>query len=614
MNTRASNASKRPGLVDVEPKAVRRTAAEVEAERQEKLAKKEKRLQAKAEQAQRLEEVVAHVGAADASYATPIASRSRKPNTVERVESVTDLFDDAGADGTTKRPPRTARKMDGTLTKSSTAHNPGADIGVNAGAKAGSTGSRRKPPPPDAKALEGHASELGPSNATAGVAPASGLAKPVAQEAPRKNPSVVMMRRPPPNGIISRPRPPVSDSAHVSSGDGAAEKHARSTLAPAEKHARSTVAPTEKRVRSTVAPKARAISEVVPDSATEDKVEVIETHNLDDSMTEDDSQYVPPPQTKRSTASRSAAYESHTEDNDRPPKKKARQTDANKVKERSGVEEVEITDVRKQHGGVPDKEGRKMGIIDERMTSKKQGGRQANAPKGASHQTAAVRNDKMNAASAAADTTSNAFLKNKHSGPRDITAWSNEVNEDVKPGSRNLKSSATPSLTTHRSHISQSTVSRPPPSTTSQKSALTAGIKVTGLEDDRFMEKGAISDRDETAGEEYQTKKASPAKGNVRLTSKDKVKVEPGMPAPKPVSGKAKHPTNLTLPTKYHEGAIWKTRVIPTVIKAVGTHPNIFKMHPGQLAKTLQLVCRIYYADEDIKIQPGDSAMHHVRL
>lgn len=33
------------------------------------------------------------------------------------------------------------------------------------------------------------------------------------------------------------------------------------------------------------------------------------------------------------------------------------------------------------------------------------------------------------------------------------------------------------------------------------------------------MEKGAISDQDETVGDEYEAKRASPVKGNVRVTS-----------------------------------------------------------------------------------------------
>lgn len=113
---------------------------------------------------------------------------------------------------------------------------------------------------------------------------------------------------------------------------------------------------------------------------------------------------------------------------------------------------------------------------------------------------------------------SNTYIKDAHSGARDIKTWSQEVVLDVKTSKR--KSAATPSLTTSgRSRTSQSTASRPPPSTASHVSALSNGIKISGLDDEPFMENGAISDRDETAGDEFEAKKASPAKGNVRLTS-----------------------------------------------------------------------------------------------
>lgn len=59
----------------------------------------------------------------------------------------------------------------------------------------------------------------------------------------------------------------------------------------------------------------------------------------------------------------------------------------------------------------------------------------------------------------------------------------------------------------------------PPPSILSQTSAMSTGVKVSGLADDNLMEHGAISDRDETRGEEYEAKRNSPVKGGKRLTS-----------------------------------------------------------------------------------------------
>ena len=112
---------------------------------------------------------------------------------------------------------------------------------------------------------------------------------------------------------------------------------------------------------------------------------------------------------------------------------------------------------------------------------------------------------------------SNTYLKDAHTGARDITTWTQEVQQDVKTHKR--KSTATPSMTTGRSRSSQSTASRPPPSVASRTSALSNGIKISGRDDKPFAENGAISDRDETTGVEYEAKKASPAKGGVRVTS-----------------------------------------------------------------------------------------------
>lgn len=379
MHTRSSNANKHPGRVDQKAKGTRRSAEEMEADRAQKAADKEKRLQAKAAKARRLEEVTAHVTANDATYATPVPSRSHKGNTA-RTESVEDLADNAGAGNTTNQPPPplpacTARKTSSTLTRA-TADNPEADTKVNSGAKAagdGITAPKRKAPPPDDQALGRRASESRHSDINSGVAPAGTSAERPAPERPGKKLSTVMMRRPPP-GVDPR-RPPVSDTASKFSQDSVAKKRGRAEVAPSVYNA---------------APIPAADSETEDDTGPRD---------VYGSVTEDDSQYIPLPQTKRDMASRSAGYESHAEEHNSPPKKKAKQASAvdNRGEGRS-VGEIGNVDARKGHGGAP---GRKVGTVDEKFTSKKKA---ASAPDAAFHQTT-VTSDKIKAASAAADTT-----------------------------------------------------------------------------------------------------------------------------------------------------------------------------------------------------------------
>lgn len=111
--------------------------------------------------------------------------------------------------------------------------------------------------------------------------------------------------------------------------------------------------------------------------------------------------------------------------------------------------------------------------------------------------------------------------KKDRSGALAVADWSAEVKKKYgAPGSSNSKSNGTPSLTSSRSKtagISQPSTRRPP-SVASQTSALSNGIKITGL-DDELIDRGAFSDRDETVGQEYEDKKVSPAKGKVRLSS-----------------------------------------------------------------------------------------------
>lgn len=113
---------------------------------------------------------------------------------------------------------------------------------------------------------------------------------------------------------------------------------------------------------------------------------------------------------------------------------------------------------------------------------------------------------------------SNEYSKSKLSGPKAVEIWTVSVPQGVEPPS-SKRTDSTPSLT--RSNGSRAiTALRPPTSVASRtSSALTNGIKITGEDDDGVMEKGAVSDRDETRGEEYQAKKKSPVKKGLRLNS-----------------------------------------------------------------------------------------------
>lgn len=268
-----------------------------------------------------------------------------------------------------------------------------------------------------------------------------------------------MMRRPPPSGADWRP--PVLDSARGFPNDASA----KGGVSVAKK--RGQPVPTRK----------AADTETVPGSATEDEIEA-GLRDLDGSVTEDDSQYMPPPpqprrntasrpagpelhavkherlppqlkrntasrpagsglhadeherpppqlkrntagrpagselhadeherppsQPKQNTASRPAGSELHADGHEKPPKKKAKQA----VEVKSRVDSMESgtgnqIESGRQRGGAPDKDRRKVGIVDERLGSK-QGVGKATIPNEASHQTAAVSSDKIKAAKAAA--------------------------------------------------------------------------------------------------------------------------------------------------------------------------------------------------------------------
>lgn len=115
--------------------------------------------------------------------------------------------------------------------------------------------------------------------------------------------------------------------------------------------------------------------------------------------------------------------------------------------------------------------------------------------------------------------------KQRNSGIKDISEWPAKAIEFGKPQAKGKQARPARTAAAARAVVASKAIhltsSRP---SSSKSSALSNGIKITGLEDDddddECVEKGAISDCDETVGEEYEAKKVSPVKGKVRISSK----------------------------------------------------------------------------------------------
>ncbi|KAF7971090.1 hypothetical protein HWV62_22078 [Athelia sp. TMB] len=415
MNTRSTNADKHPGLVDLEPKAPRRTPQEAAAERQQKAATKEQRTQAKASQAQRLEQVVADASAEDASYATPAPPRSRGArNALSKTESFADFRPDAaGEANTTSMPPPPApargggRKTTNTVAKLKAGRledeeSNGATLKapkVNSSSKAGgagTTGSKRNTALQDERGLGGRTSKTKPADTTLviptvndEVAPADSPAeppkRPTRPRPPPKNmqateelpPSNTITRQPAPSGGVDARRPPASAT---SGGVDTRRPLASATTSKASKD-------NDAKIRGRAEAASREDDEFEPVSGPQ---------NPDDSMTEDDSQapeYVAPPQTKRDMTSRSAGYGSHTEDHEQRPKKKAKAASAkNGGEERSGGE-IKSTGAKKMSEAPPRREVSEAGTVREKLTLVGKRQKKATTPDVGSHQIAV--NDKM---------------------------------------------------------------------------------------------------------------------------------------------------------------------------------------------------------------------------
>lgn len=111
---------------------------------------------------------------------------------------------------------------------------------------------------------------------------------------------------------------------------------------------------------------------------------------------------------------------------------------------------------------------------------------------------------------------SNQYLKPQFTGTNEVVTWIDGISK--KPSSHATNS--TPTLVNSKSATSRATsATRPPPSVLSEAPSLLNGTNVSGKADGNLMEHGAISDRDETQGEEYESKRKSPVKGVKRLES-----------------------------------------------------------------------------------------------
>lgn len=104
VDTRASNATKRPGLIQKSGTTTRRSSEDVAKEKQDKARAKEEKKQAKVNlelaKARRLEEVTLNATLEDAAYSTPVPQRvatERKSsrNVLKRTESTMSIFEDA---------------------------------------------------------------------------------------------------------------------------------------------------------------------------------------------------------------------------------------------------------------------------------------------------------------------------------------------------------------------------------------------------------------------------------------------------------------------------------------------------------------------------------------
>ncbi|KAF7967083.1 hypothetical protein HWV62_35925 [Athelia sp. TMB] len=618
VTTRADNANKHPGLVVANPP--RRTPQEAAQERLAKQEKKDASLAAKAAKAQRLQSLTEEASTKDASYSTPPATngKKRKGHPLTRTESVNleDMFamEADQMDDTMPPPPppgiqskrkpskadkNTPSQTDAAPVKRSTNSVPFKSKVRDSTIPSGGQKKRTVADPETDSAAPIERITSQPDSVQ--VKPTESLAKSKTHSGDVPITLPVGSRGQP---IGYRPRPrketPAASENGLASGDlmdvdvqppapvrALAPPPARNTTAPP---ARATAIPP---ARAAGAPSAgKKATTTSTQTASRRDARVSSSHSTaapkdnsateESSATEDDSQapvYVPKPVFK-------------TEESERaPPMKKVKvgqpERNVGKGGKRSKgrvISETESSEVEVSEGV-----GFRAPKVEEPSVKKRgTGGEQS------SHQKSAK--DKIKGAG-----VSNEYSKPDFSGTNNVEAWTATIPRSFKASS--ARTTSTPSLTNTRTGSQATTATRPPASVASRSSALNNGIKISeDDEEDYINETGAISDHDETKGEEYEAKKSSPLKDGRRLTSAHKVKVEPGVVA-LPHRGKS---STKKLPEHLQEGTIWKQKVVPSMILYAATEARIFRIPLKKVAQVFGVVCRFHYDDDSIEFQAED--------
>ncbi|KZP15382.1 hypothetical protein FIBSPDRAFT_978013 [Athelia psychrophila] len=565
MRTRTFNTDKHPGLVVASTAAPRRTSAEVTQERLDKAAKKEAKRVAlvalEASKARRLEAVTEKAIGEDAAYTTPVPTKKRK--SLKRTESIADLealfaqenaeMDDKSMGPPTVPPARQKKRVP-------------------------SANEKRAPSANAASAVVSGEVPAKPTNPNSEVAP---LQSKVAATGSTGHGSATAVK-PTPTGdadntvprelkAFSRPKP---DNALTFDSSGKPIGHR--VRPPAQVLAARGNDTSRDDIASALRQKVQEAPE--EDSVTEDSDNPVQAP-VEDSVTEDESEV--------EVKNRG----SETEDSVKPPPKKKTKTANAK-----GKAKQQGTD-RKSANAKIAQESSDIEVTDIVSNPVK---RLIKRPE------ASNQNDKIDSAQGG---DSNDYLKPKFTGTvDDIAQWTAGIAKGRKPSSR--RTASTPALSDSRSTSQTTTATRPPSSVISRSSALSNGVTLTGVKEEDYEERGPISDRDETQGEEYELKKRSPLKSGRRLTSTNKVKVEAGTSAPTPaVTKSASSRSNKSLPERFQEGVVWKASVIPSMIKWAGTQPRIFRISPEKMAPVLEVVCRLYYEDDSIVIGRDDKIL-----
>ncbi|KZP33815.1 hypothetical protein FIBSPDRAFT_942932 [Athelia psychrophila] len=641
VETRADNAAKRPGLIDVQVKATRRSSAQVAEAALAKQQLKDQRAAVKdavrAAQAERLQDVTASASAEDAAYATPAPLRGKRKAPLTRTESVdlealfmqeVDEMDrpmqpppQPATRRAKQKPATTGASMGVTpvqsevVTSRRTARSVLPQLKPTLAADAGDVdvtpAQRNTHPtevvaPPKSKSKSSSAKPQAVQNIskdrtfaqvtgsaactadnTSTVAVGLASQTPGFRVRPGKNPVAKSGGSRKLDGVVEVQADPHSRPSAPSKSDGAAKRGG------------AVVANTSSRQQKADAPAAE-------DSVTEDDSIEVQSRDLDNngSVTEDDSQdnqFVP------------NAVGSETEDSDQPPPKKRSKAEPKDLKGKA--KEGSKGGRAQQSGRAKIEESSEVEVVEEKINPPVKKAvavavKKPAAPADRSSHQKPLKDKTVGAKGPAG--SSNTYLKPNFSGTKDVANWSAGILDRAKPSSG--RDASTPSLTNGHSNGSRATsATRPPSSVVSRASALSNNgrVQIFGPEEDH-LENGAISERDETQGAEYEAKKLSPIKGKVRLTSTHKVKVEPGIPAPIPVVAKVSRASNQKLPDRFQEGTVWKSMIIPSMIMWAATQPQIFRIPSGKMAEVLGVVCRLYYEDESITFEPKDPAVSTV--